>query len=97
MLLLKLFFGEHGDPERLVAHLEHFRAQAVAKLATLEAIHEQPASPGEELPRMTLRQGLIGTRAQLRWAEEILPELRARAGADPNRVAATGREITRAG
>jgi DNA-binding PadR family transcriptional regulator len=78
VLLLKLFFGEHGDPDRLVAHLERFREQAIAKLATLEKLDHQPATPGEELPRMTLRQGLIGTAAQLRWAEEVLPQLRAR-------------------
>lgn len=89
VLLLKLFFGEHGDPERLVAHVERFRTQAAAKLGTLQAIDAEPAAPGEELPRMTLRQGLIGTAAQLRWADEVLPELRARA--------ATRREITRGG
>jgi DNA-binding PadR family transcriptional regulator len=82
VLLLKLFFGDHGDPERLVAHLERFRAQAEAKLATLRAIAaEPPERPDEALPRMTLHQGLIGTEAQLRWAEAILPELRARAAA----------------
>jgi DNA-binding PadR family transcriptional regulator len=80
VLLLKLFFGDHGDPDRLVEHLERFREQAVVKLATLEAIEAQgPPSPAEELPWMTLRQGLAGTRAQLAWAEEVLPELRARA------------------
>jgi DNA-binding PadR family transcriptional regulator len=82
VLLLKLFFGDHGDPERLVAHLERFRAQAAAKLDTLRALAaELPERPDEALPRMTLRQGLIGTEAQLRWAEDILPELRARAAA----------------
>ena len=80
VLLLKLFFGDHGDPSRLVEHLEDFRAQAIAKLAILRAIAAEPVDgPGDELPRMTLRQGLTGTEAQLRWAEEVLPELRARA------------------
>jgi DNA-binding PadR family transcriptional regulator len=79
VLLLKLFFGAHGDPERLVAHLERFHAQAAAKLDTLRAIDaEPPEHPDEALPRITLRQGLIGTEAQLRWAEAVLPELRAR-------------------
>jgi DNA-binding PadR family transcriptional regulator len=82
VLLLKLFFGDHGDAEVLVAHLERFREQAVAKLSTLRAIEAQgPASPKDELPWMTLRQGLAGTEAQLRWAEEVLPELRERAAA----------------
>jgi PadR family transcriptional regulator AphA len=79
ILLLKLFFGEHGDPERLVGHLERFRDQALAKLETLRAIDAEPMDgPVDELPRMTLRQGLAGTEAQLRWADEVLPELRAR-------------------
>jgi len=80
VLLLKLFFGEHGDPQRLVEHLERFRDQARRKLAVLGQIEaDSPPSPSDELPLMTLRQGLIGTRAQLRWAEEVLPGLRARA------------------
>ncbi len=75
--LLKVFFGEHGDPGRLVAHLERFRDQAERKLETLRALDaEQPDLGSADLPRMTLRQGLAGTEAQLRWAEEILPELR---------------------
>jgi hypothetical protein len=32
---------------------------------------------------MMLRQGLTGTEAQLRWAEEVLPELHARAARQP--------------
>lgn len=78
VFLLKLFFGEHGDPRRLVAHVERFRDQAERKLATLRALDaEQPELAIADLPRMTLRQGLAGTEAQLGWAEEILPELRA--------------------
>lgn len=81
VLLLKLFFGEHGDPERLVEHLERFRDQARRKLAVLRLLEaDSPPAPENELPLMTLRQGLIGTQAQLRWAEEVLPGLRARAG-----------------
>jgi DNA-binding PadR family transcriptional regulator len=79
VLLLKLFFGDNGDPDRLVAHLEDFRAQALAKLDILRAIEDAtPPTPADELPLMTLRQGLVGTEAQLRWAEEVLPKLRAR-------------------
>lgn len=84
VLLLKVFFGEHGDPERLVEHLERFRDQARRKLAVLRQVEEEsPPMAGDELPLMTLRQGLIGTEAQLRWAEEVLPALRARAGRQP--------------
>jgi DNA-binding PadR family transcriptional regulator len=77
VFLLKVFFGEHGDPGRLVTHVERFRDQAERKLAMLRAIDaEQPDLDVVDLPRMTLRQGLAGTEAQLRWSEEILPELR---------------------
>jgi DNA-binding PadR family transcriptional regulator len=80
VFLLKLFFGEHGDAERLVGHVERFRAQALQKLAQLRAIEaDESPDPSNELPLMTLRQGLIGTEAQLRWAEQVLPELEARA------------------
>jgi PadR family transcriptional regulator, regulatory protein AphA len=87
VLLLKLFFGEHGDPERLVEHLERFREQAREKLGVLRQVEaDSPPSPEAELPLMTLRQGLIGTEAQLRWAEEVLPGLRARVGLQPHPI-----------
>lgn len=77
--LLKLFFGEHGDPDRLVAQVERYRDRAEAKLGVLRAIAAQPREDAAAaLPLLTLRQGLAGTRAQLRWAEEVLPELQAR-------------------
>jgi PadR family transcriptional regulator, regulatory protein AphA len=80
VLLLKLFLGDHGHPDSLVAHMERFREQAAAKLATLREVQAAtPVTEHDQLPLMTLRQGLTGTAAQLRWAEEILPELRARA------------------
>ena len=80
VLLLKIFFGEYGDPERLIAHLEDFRAQAEAKLADLRAIERQPTvRPDDELPLITLRQGLAGTEAQLQWSQDALVQLRARA------------------
>jgi DNA-binding PadR family transcriptional regulator len=89
--LLKVFFGEHGDPGRLVAHLERFRDQAERKLETLRALDaEQPDLGTADLPRMTLRQGLAGTEAQLRWAEEILPELRDWAGSRGGRQVPSG-------
>ena len=79
VLLLKLFFGDFGDPARLVAHLEKFREQAASSLATFRKIEaDEPGTPNDELPLMTLRQGVTLSEAHLRWAEEILPELQAR-------------------
>jgi PadR family transcriptional regulator, regulatory protein AphA len=77
--LLKLFFGDSGSPECLVAHVEHYRRLTAERLAALRAIDaETDWTAAADLPRITLRQGLGGTEAQLRWADETLPQLRAR-------------------
>jgi DNA-binding PadR family transcriptional regulator len=81
VFLLKLFFGAHGDPECVVELVERFRDQAANRLAALRTIErEESPGAGDELPRMTLREGLAVVEAYLRWAEEILLELRERAG-----------------
>jgi DNA-binding PadR family transcriptional regulator len=80
VFLLKLFFGDHGSASSVIEHVERFRDHAAARLATLQAIERTPHGAGDELPRMTLREGLAVVEAYVRWAEEILPELRARAG-----------------
>jgi PadR family transcriptional regulator AphA len=79
IVLLKLFFGDYGDPESLVALVERFGDQARRQLAMLRAVDTEAifVAP-EELPRLTLRYGLTEIEAQLRWAETSLPELRAR-------------------
>jgi DNA-binding PadR family transcriptional regulator len=80
VFLLKLLFGDHGDPKRLVELVERFRDQAAARLQALRAIERRESRrAGDELPRMTLRQGLTLAEAHLRWAEEILPHLHVRA------------------
>jgi PadR family transcriptional regulator AphA len=76
--LLKLFFGDSGDPESMLAHVERYHQLAAERLAALRAIDAGTDwTAPDELPRITLRQGLIGTEAQLHWAEETLPKLRA--------------------
>ena len=79
VFLLKLFFGNDGSAWSVVEHVERFRDHAATRLKTLQAIERTPHGAGDELPRMTLRQGLASVETHLRWAEEILPELRARA------------------
>jgi PadR family transcriptional regulator, regulatory protein AphA len=76
---LKVFFGDHAAPETVVAHVERFREQAAGRLAVLGAIRDEPPeSPWDDLPRMTLRLGLATATALVAWADEVLPELRAR-------------------
>lgn len=80
VVLLKLFFGDHGDPAALVRLVERYRDQASESLSALRRVDgEAVFEPPEELPRMTLRLGLAGVETQLGWAEAILPGLRARA------------------
>jgi DNA-binding PadR family transcriptional regulator len=81
VLLLKLFFGDHGDIEPLIAHLERYRDQASEKLRQLRSIDEaqpDPPSARDRMPLITLRQGLAVLESLVRWAEEALDELRAR-------------------
>jgi DNA-binding PadR family transcriptional regulator len=79
VLLLKLFFGDYGNPLALVALVERYCDQARRQLNTLRAVDAEAVFVApEELPRMTLRFGLAEVEAQLNWAEAILPELRAR-------------------
>jgi DNA-binding PadR family transcriptional regulator len=79
VFLLKLFFGDHGNPNRTAEHVARFRDQAAERLAALRKVEQDERwDEGNELPRMTLRQGIASCEAHLRWAEEILPELRAR-------------------
>jgi PadR family transcriptional regulator AphA len=82
VLLLKVFFGDYGDSASLVALVERLRDQLSERLDALrrigaEAVFAEP----EELPRMTLRLGLIELEAHLGWADANLPELRARVNA----------------
>jgi PadR family transcriptional regulator AphA len=92
VFLLKLFFGDHGDPVRLVQRAESFRDQAAVRLQELRKIaeHEAPKDPAD-LSWLTLRQGLIVGAAHVRWAEEILPQLRQRAARAQRRRDAASR------
>jgi PadR family transcriptional regulator AphA len=79
VLLLKVFFGDYGDPAAPVALVERFRDQLDARLTALRRIDAEAvfATP-QELPRMTLRLGVAELEAHLEWAQANLPELHAR-------------------
>lgn len=80
-----------GDPEPLIAHVDRYREQASEKLRLLRAIEEaepDPRSAKDKLPLTTLRQGLGVLEAHVRWAEAVLPELRARLATQADRSVA---------
>ncbi|EPX56245.1 Transcriptional regulator, PadR family [Cystobacter fuscus DSM 2262] len=74
-LLLKLFFGARVGPEASLAHVERSRAEAEALLAALRPIDEDVRRSREgdpELPylHLSIRAGLLGLEAHLRWCDE---------------------------
>ncbi|QRO01219.1 PadR family transcriptional regulator [Archangium violaceum] len=74
-LLLKLFFGAQVGPEDSLAHVERSRAEAEGLLAALRLIDEEVRHSREghpELPylHLSIRAGLLGLEAHLRWCDE---------------------------
>jgi hypothetical protein len=79
LLLLKLFFGDYGDPAAVLALVERYRDQTAEHLDALRTVDAEAVFVApEQLPRLTLRFGLAAVKAQLDWANAILPDLRAR-------------------
>lgn len=77
--MVKLFFGHHMSRESVLEQLEEVRRQAVEGLKHLETI-EKTIKDEESLfyPYLTLKCGLKYCRAQIRWAEETIREVRGR-------------------
>ena len=74
-LLLKLFFGAQVKPADSLAQVERSRAEAEGLLAALRLIDENVRhSRGDdpELPyqHLSIRAGLLGLEAHLRWCDE---------------------------
>lgn len=77
--MVKLFFGHHMSREAVLEQLEEVRRQAVEGLKHLETIEK--TIKGEDslfYPYLTLKCGLKYCRAQIRWAEETIREVRGR-------------------
>ncbi len=86
LLLLKLFFGDYGDPAAVLALVERYRDQTAEHLDALRTVESEAVFVApEQLPRLTLRFGLAAVKAQLDWANAILPDLRARLPASRSR------------
>ncbi|MFP2903970.1 PadR family transcriptional regulator [Pyxidicoccus sp. 3LFB2] len=74
-LLLKLFFGARVGPEDSLAQVERSRAEAEALLAALRLIDEEVRPARKDDPEfayqhLSIRAGLIGLEAHLRWCDE---------------------------
>ncbi len=74
-LLLNLFFGARVGPEDSLEHVKRSRAEAEELLAALRLIDEDVCHSREshpELPywHLSIRAGLLGLEAHLRWCDE---------------------------
>ncbi|WP_257456516.1 PadR family transcriptional regulator [Archangium lipolyticum] len=74
-LLLKLFFGAQVGPEDSLAQVERSRAEAEGLLAALRRIDEDVRHSREGHPELlyshlSIRAGLLGLEAHLRWCDE---------------------------
>ncbi|RKG69076.1 PadR family transcriptional regulator [Corallococcus sp. CA054B] len=74
-LLLKLFFGAQVGPEDSLAQVERSRAEAEGLLAALRLIDENVSQARSDDPEfayqhLSIRAGLLGLEAHLRWCDE---------------------------
>ncbi len=78
-MLVKLFFGSRSGLDALVEQIEEVRRRAVERLGRYREIEREIR--GEEqwfFPYLTLRSGLIHEQGHIRWADEVLRELKKR-------------------
>jgi len=74
---LKLFVGGLTSHETLVEHIEQFRRDAEARLEELRAIEPTNTRSGHDYYHFfLLRLGIERRELELRWADEVLAELR---------------------
>jgi PadR family transcriptional regulator AphA len=76
--LLKIFFGRHLEPTRLIEHIEEGRADVQEELSQLEAIEKTIDRERNFHGWLTLTYGLERDRATVRWADGVLAELNRR-------------------
>jgi DNA-binding PadR family transcriptional regulator len=77
-VLLKVFFGAHGDPEAGRRQLLDYRARAEARLATYREVERSfEGETGQDALRrlQTLRFGMALMQASLDWADGTLAAL----------------------
>ena len=75
--LLKLFVGGLTSRETLIEHVEQFRGDTEARLAELRAIEPTNTRRGHDYYHwFLLRLGIERRELDLRWADDVLAELR---------------------
>ena len=72
MLLVKIFFGDLGDPEDMLAHIRRRRAEAEDLRREVRALHRRtdPDDVASLFPALTRRYALGWAQFTLRWAAE---------------------------
>ena len=76
--LLKVFFGELFDQERLLAQIRERRMEAVELRTRLDEIDKHGRNLAHDFyPRLTRRYGTAWAEAVIRWADEAERELNA--------------------
>jgi PadR family transcriptional regulator AphA len=76
---LRLFVGGLADRDRLVDHVDRFRTEIEAELATLREIEPTNTGRGHDYyHRFLLELGIEQAELRLRWADRVLRSLRKR-------------------
>jgi PadR family transcriptional regulator AphA len=75
ILLIKLFFAEHGDPEVMRGFVREFRAKAELLARDLAEIEANADRDGDRFHGMTRAYGLAVTAAIVAWAHSVEEEL----------------------
>lgn len=74
---LRMFQGGLTTLETLVAHVEQYRADTAARLQLYRDIEPTNTRRGHDyFHYLMLRHGIVRAEATLRWADEVLEELR---------------------
>ncbi len=78
-LLLKMFFGNHLAPKKIISVLEDYRGKQEKNLRILHGIgmmlSEMEDQPGLTCWKLTLRRGILVGEARIKWVDECLQTL----------------------
>jgi PadR family transcriptional regulator, regulatory protein AphA len=75
ILLIKLFFARHADPEVMCGFVREFRAKAERLALDLAEIEANVAGGGDRFRAMTRTYGLAAAAAAIDWAHSVEEEL----------------------